>query len=164
MAAVRDAGHEIGLHGYSHENPIAMTFDQQKEVLDHTFKQLSDFCEGVKPEGSVAPWWESSKEGVQLLLDKGIQYDHSSQAHDCLPFYCRDEDTWTKINYEAKSAKEWMKPIVNGQLTNMVQIPANWYLDDLPPHMFIKNSANSRGFVDADVALKLWKKHWDYFY
>jgi len=24
-AAIRDAGHEIGLHGYSHENPVAMT-------------------------------------------------------------------------------------------------------------------------------------------
>lgn len=45
MAAVRDAGHEIGLHGYSHENPIAMTFDQQKEVLDHTFKVASFGCE-----------------------------------------------------------------------------------------------------------------------
>ncbi len=38
MAAVRDAGHEIGLHGYSHENPSSMTVKQQKEVLDHTHK------------------------------------------------------------------------------------------------------------------------------
>ena len=30
--------------------------------------------------------------------------------------------------------------------------------------MFIKGSANSHGFVDADVTLKLWKKHFDYFY
>jgi hypothetical protein len=29
------------------------------------------------------------REGVQILLDKGIQYDHSSQAHDCQPFYAR---------------------------------------------------------------------------
>lgn len=67
-----------------------------------------------------------SREGVALLLEKGIQYDHSSQAHDCQPFYCRDEDTWTKINYKAESAKEWMKPLVRGNLTGMVQIPANW--------------------------------------
>ena len=25
MRAVADAGHEIGMHGYSHENPVAMT-------------------------------------------------------------------------------------------------------------------------------------------
>lgn len=101
--------------------------------------------------------WETSKEGIQILLDKGIEYDHSSQAHDCQPFYTRDEDTWTKINY-ATTAKEWMKPLVRGQLTDCLSIPANWYLDDLPPHMFIKDSANSHGFVDADVTLKLWKK------
>lgn len=59
-AAVRDAGHEIGLHGYSHENPIEMSLEQQKEVLDHTFKLLTDFC-GKPPVGSVAPWWETSK-------------------------------------------------------------------------------------------------------
>jgi hypothetical protein len=31
-----------------------------------------------------------------------------------------------------------MKPLVKGNITNLVEIPANWYLDDLPPHMFIK--------------------------
>ena len=29
MKAVADAGHEIGIHGYSHENPIVMTRDQE---------------------------------------------------------------------------------------------------------------------------------------
>lgn len=30
--------------------------------------------------------------------------------------------------------------------------------------MFIKAAPNSHGFVDADVTLKLWKKHFAYFY
>ena len=34
MKAVADAGHEIGIHGYSHENPIAMTPEQEEAVLD----------------------------------------------------------------------------------------------------------------------------------
>ncbi|KIY69952.1 glycoside hydrolase/deacetylase [Cylindrobasidium torrendii FP15055 ss-10] len=163
MAAVRDAGHEIGLHGYTHENPKEMTVSQQTEVLNHTFQLLTDFC-GKPPVGSVAPWWEVSEDGVKLLLDKGIQYDHSSQAHDCLPFYCRDKDTWTNIDYSTKSAHEWMKPLERGKQTSLLQIPANWYLDDLPPHMFIKASHASHGFVDADVTLKLWEKHFEYFY
>lgn len=53
-------------------------------------------------KGSVAPWWETSKEGTDLLLDKGIEYgwmllftlwlwavqlihffeDHSNMAHE----------------------------------------------------------------------------------
>lgn len=56
MAAVRDAGHEIGLHGYSHENPTDMTIEQQRDVLDKTYRQLTDFCGGKPPRGSVAPW------------------------------------------------------------------------------------------------------------
>jgi peptidoglycan/xylan/chitin deacetylase (PgdA/CDA1 family) len=65
---VRDAGHEIGLHGYSHENPVDMTLEQQRDVLDKTFRMLTDFC-GKPPRGSVAPWWETSAEGMELLLD-----------------------------------------------------------------------------------------------
>src|ERR1700733_3794183 len=33
MQAVVAAGHEVGIHGYSHENPIAMTREQEIEVL-----------------------------------------------------------------------------------------------------------------------------------
>jgi peptidoglycan/xylan/chitin deacetylase (PgdA/CDA1 family) len=55
MAAVRDAGHEIGLHGYSHENPSDMTIEQQRAVLDKTMRQITEFA-GKPPKGSVAPW------------------------------------------------------------------------------------------------------------
>jgi peptidoglycan/xylan/chitin deacetylase (PgdA/CDA1 family) len=34
---VAEKGHEIGLHGYSHENPIAMTLEQQTVVMDKVF-------------------------------------------------------------------------------------------------------------------------------
>ena len=30
---VAEAGHEIGMHGYSHENPIAMTPEQEEDIL-----------------------------------------------------------------------------------------------------------------------------------
>lgn len=58
MAAVRDAGHEIGLHGYSHENPVDMSLEQQRDVLDKTYKMLTEFT-GKPPRGSVAPWYVS---------------------------------------------------------------------------------------------------------
>lgn len=54
---VRDAGHELGLHGYSHENPNAMTLAQQTAIMDKTYKLLTDFCGGKPPRGIVAPWW-----------------------------------------------------------------------------------------------------------
>ncbi|KAF2626724.1 polysaccharide deacetylase family protein [Macroventuria anomochaeta] len=162
MAAVRDAGHEIGLHGYSHENAVDMTIEQQRDVLDKTYRMLTDFV-GTPPRGSVAPWWETSREGAELLLSYGIEYDHSMSHHDCQAYYLRTDDSWTKIGYN-KQAKEWMKPLVKGQDTGLVEIPANWYLDDLPPHMFIKGSPNSHGFVNARDTEDLWRDHFDYFY
>ncbi|PPQ74027.1 hypothetical protein CVT24_012623 [Panaeolus cyanescens] len=163
MKAVRDAGHELGLHGYSHENPVAMSVQQQKDILDHTYKLLTEFNHGVPPKGSVAPWWETSKEGTDLLLDKGIEYDHSSMAHDSQAYYMRDEDSWTKINYGAQ-AHEWMKPLRKGKETGLVCIPANWYLDDLPPMMFIKSSPNSHGWVNSRDVEQLWKDTFTYCY
>jgi hypothetical protein len=54
-----------------------MTLEQQRDILDYTYKLLTDFNHGVPPKGSVAPWWETSKEGTTLLLEKGIEYGHS---------------------------------------------------------------------------------------
>ncbi len=41
-----------------------------------------------------------------------------------------------------------MKPLVRGEEIDLVEIGANWYLDDLPPMMFMKASPNSHGFVN----------------
>lgn len=123
-AMVRDAGHEIGLHGYSHENPVDMTLEQQRDVLDKTWKMLTEFC-GQPPRGSVAPWWETSEEGTELMLSYGIEYDHSMSHHDCQMYWLRTGDTWTKIDY-SKKAEEWMKPLVKGKETGLVEIPGSW--------------------------------------
>lgn len=134
---VRDAGHEIGLHGYSHENPVDMTLEQQRDILDYTYRMLTDFCNGKPPRGTVAPWWEVSREATELLLEYGIEYDHSMNHHDCQAYFLRTGDDWTKIDYSKKAA-EWMKPFKKGKETGLVEIPANWYLDDLPPMMFVR--------------------------
>ena len=49
-------------------------------------------------------------------------------------------------------------------MTGLVEIPANWYLDDLPPMMFIKKMPNSHGWVNPRDVEDLWRDHFDYFY
>ena len=126
---IRDSGHEIGLHGYSHENPTDMSLQQQKDVLDKTFELLTDFC-GKPPRGSVAPWWECSKEGAQILLEKGIEYDHSMSHDDAQMYWLRVGDEWTKIDY-GKKAEEWMKPLVKGQETGLVEVSVSFLALDV---------------------------------
>jgi len=162
IKAVAAAGHEIGLHGYSHENPIAMTPEQEEVVLDHCIKLITDIT-GKAPTGYVAPWWEFSNVTNELLLKKGIKYDHSLMHNDFQPYYVRVGDSWTKIDY-SKHPSAWMKPLVRGTETDLIEIPANWYLDDLPPMMFIKKSPNSHGFVNPRDIEQMWKDQFDWVY
>jgi peptidoglycan/xylan/chitin deacetylase (PgdA/CDA1 family) len=70
------AGHEIGVHGDSHENPIAMTHEQESAVLDRCI-ELIEKRAGRRPTGYVAPWWEFSPVTNELLLERGITYDQT---------------------------------------------------------------------------------------
>ena len=108
-----------------------MSLTQQRDILEHTYRLLTNFNRGVPPRGIVAPWWEVSKEGTELLLEYGIEYDHSMSHHDCQAYYLRAGDEWTPIDY-GKEAKEWMKPLVRGRETGLVEVPGSWYIDDLP--------------------------------
>jgi len=112
MKAIVEAGHEIGIHGYSHENPIAMTPEQEEAVLDYSL-DLATTLAGKRPTGYVAPWWEFSPVTANLLLSKGITYDHSLMHHDFQPYHVRVGDRWTPIDY-TKRPDEWMKPLVRG--------------------------------------------------
>ncbi|KAI5935415.1 Glutamyl-tRNA(Gln) amidotransferase subunit A, mitochondrial [Manis javanica] len=109
MKAVVDAGHEIGIHGYSHENPIAMTPEQEEAVLDRSIEVITRLA-GRAPTGYVAPWWEFSPVTNELLLKKGIKYDHSLMHNDFHPYYVRVGDQWTRIDY-SKHPDTWMKPL-----------------------------------------------------
>ncbi|WP_276882367.1 polysaccharide deacetylase family protein [Campylobacter cuniculorum] len=162
MKMIVDAGHEIGAHGYSHENPIAMSEKQEEDVLLKSI-ELIEKISGKKPTGYVAPWWEFSNVTNELLLKHGFKYDHSLMHNDFSPYYVRVGDQWTKIDYSAE-AKTWMKPLVRGQETDLVEIPANWYLDDLPPMMFIKKSPNSFGFVSPRDIGQMWIDQFDWVY
>ena len=162
MAAVAEAGHEIGMHGYSHENPIAMTPEQEEAVMDKSIELIENLC-GRRPTGYVAPWWEFSPVSNELLLKKGIKYDHSLMHNDFTPYYVRVGDSWTKIDF-SKRAEEWMKPLVRGVETDLIEIPASWNLDDLPPMMFIKAAPNSHGFVSPRHLEEVWRDQFDWVY
>jgi peptidoglycan/xylan/chitin deacetylase (PgdA/CDA1 family) len=120
-----DDGHEIGAHGYTHENPIAMTPEQEEAILSYCVSLIKDKT-GKTPRGYVAPWWEMSNVTIDLLLKYGFKY--------------------------------------MGEETDLVEIPGNWYLDDLPPMMFMKKVPNSHGWVSPRDIEQLWKDQFDWVY
>lgn len=159
---VFDHGHEIGAHGYLHENPIAMTRAQEEAVMEKSV-ELIEKLTGQTPRGYVAPWWEMSENTPEILAKHGFTYDHSQGYRDFQPFYSRVGDKWNLIDY-SKTAEEWMHPMTHGKEIDLVEIGANWYMDDLPPMMFMKNNPNSHGFVNPRDIEELWRDQFDWVY
>jgi len=160
--AVARAGHEIGLHGYSHENPLALSRAQEAAIFERCIRLIEQHW-GRRPVGYVAPWWEVSEASIEILIAEGLGYDHSLMHHDCTPYYVRTGDAWTPIDY-AQPAASWMKPFTKGVETDLVEIPASWYLDDLPPMMFIKQFPNSHGYASPRAIEEIWRDHFDFIY
>lgn len=157
-----DQGHEVGCHGYSHENPVAMTPEQEEAVMARSVELITKLA-GEAPKGYTAPWWEMSSYTPTLLKKFGFAYDHSQSHKDFVPYYARIGDSWTSVDY-SKDPAEWMKPLKHGDEIDVVEIAANWYVDDLPPMMFIKASPNSHGFVSPRDIEDMWKQQFDWVY
>ncbi|MBJ90832.1 MAG: polysaccharide deacetylase [Woeseia sp.] len=155
-------GHEIGIHGYSHENPLAMTREQEAEVIDKTIEVVKKVT-GKNPTGYMAPWWELSANSIELLLERGIKYDSSLMEDDFHPYWLRTGDSWSKIDY-AQEPKHWMKPWQPGTDVKLVEIPASWYTDDAPPTMFVKTFPNSHGWVTGRNLEEIWRDQFDWVY
>ena len=160
MEMIVSSGHEIGAHGYLHENPVAMTAQQEEDVLARSVELIQGLT-GRKPRGYVAPWWEMSANTAALLLKYGFRYDHSQGYRDFQPFYARVGDKWNTIDY-SQNARDWMRPMTHGREIDLVDIAANWYVDDLPPMMFIKAAPNSHGFVSPRDIEQMWKDQFDW--
>jgi peptidoglycan-N-acetylglucosamine deacetylase len=123
--------------------------------------EITERAWGQRPRGYVAPWWEVGPQTVELLLEAGIDYDHSMMHHDFQPYYLPEWESWTPIDYD-QPAETWMKPLERGPESELIEIPASWYLDDLPPMMFIKASPNSHGFVNPRDIEELWRDQFDW--
>ena len=156
------AGHEIGIHGYAHENPLAMTREQEAAVIDKTIEVVKKVT-GKNPIGYMAPWWELSSNSIELLLERGIKYDASLMEDDFHPHWLRTGDSWSKIDY-SRDPETWMKPWKAGTEVELVEIPASWHLDDAPPTMFVKAFPNSHGWITGRQLEEIWRDQFDWVY
>src|SRR5690625_3023516 len=92
------AGHEIGHHGYAHENPLEMSPEQETEVFEYVY-DLIERRAGTARVGYVAPWCDMSHYTNDLWANAGMLYDASFMLRDFTPDYVRVVDTVTNIDY-----------------------------------------------------------------
>ncbi|KAF2112540.1 glucose 1-dehydrogenase [Lophiotrema nucula] len=159
-----DAGHELGLHGYTHEFVSTLDEQQQRDVLEKSIKVLQEFT-GKKPRGWTAPAWSTSNETIQLLEEFGIEYDHSFMHHDSQPYYVPSPHLTTLVTTDtSKPASHWMQPMSTLKASSVVEVPANWHLDDWPPFQLSLTQASTHGYVDTATIERLWKEQFEYLY
>ena len=121
VRAIAAAGHEIGHHGYLHENPLALeTPEREREVLLRGFAAL-DQAAGVRPVGYRSPAWDNSPWTTDLLLAEGFRYESSLMGDDYTPYWCRTGDV---IQPDG--------PYLFGHEIDLVEMPISWVLDDFP--------------------------------
>jgi peptidoglycan/xylan/chitin deacetylase (PgdA/CDA1 family) len=106
VEAILKDGHEIGHHGYIHEDPTEMSAQAQRKQFERAL-QTHVAMTGRKPRGYRAPVYNANQATIDLLIEHGFAYDSSLMADD--------------IPYLMRTTK--------GQLYEM---PPHWGSDDWP--------------------------------
>jgi peptidoglycan/xylan/chitin deacetylase (PgdA/CDA1 family) len=143
-----DEGHEIGHHGWVHENPAKLEPAYEREVMERGFEAL-DWAAGVRPIGYRSAAWDFSPQTIDLLLEFGLIYSSSCMANDFYPYYLRKGDRWSTT-----------EPYVFGQLVDLVEIPPSWGLDDFPPLEYVWGA--NAGLMRPRAVEELWREEFDY--
>lgn len=126
-------GHEVGHHGYMHEWVDPDRPDQEAEVMLKGLAALERVL-GVRPKGYRSPAWETSENTLRLLVQHGFRY--SSNFMDDLEPY---------------------RHVVDGQQTDLVELPVAWVLDDAPFTLF-SVKAPSRPIFPTRHILEVWQE------
>jgi peptidoglycan/xylan/chitin deacetylase (PgdA/CDA1 family) len=160
-----ESGAEIGLHGYCHEGAPQLTPTQERDVLKHCIALYQELV-GRRPVGYRAPLYQLRESTVELLEEYSFLYDTSLSHHDSKPYHLPGLPPFTPPKYEpSASAKDWMKPLPKPSpptAKTLVEIPANWYTEDMTPLQYLPHTANSHGYVDVRVMENMWKDKFEW--
>ncbi len=144
-------GHEIGLHGYMHENFNTLSQNEEKEILLRTNDILKEMS-GAYALGFRSPSWDITNRTMENLEQMGVIYDSSQMALDYSPYFCRIGDEVFKD-----------KPIKFGRKSNLIEIPISWSLDDYPYFEFLKTPTGViQGLQNEELVYDNWRKDVDY--
>ena len=157
-----EAGHEIGLHGHTHEDPQSMTADQEEIALDRCI-ELIETASGRRPTGYVAPNWEYNASTLRLLLKKGIKYDHNLMHRDFEPYYVRDKRSMDGRGL-LQASERVMKPLANGRPTRLICLPGNGVWTICRHSCFLNHRRTATGFVSPRNIERQWRDQFDWVY
>lgn len=165
-AAIVASGAEIALHGYAHESASQLTAEQERDVLQRCIELVTKVT-GKKPRGYRAPLYQLSERTIALLQEHDFLWDSSLSHHDSLPYFLPlNPAPITPINFVSTAkAADWMHPspdFATQPRSNLVEIPANWYGEDMTPLQVWPHTMNSGGYVDVRVVERMWMDRFEW--
>jgi peptidoglycan/xylan/chitin deacetylase (PgdA/CDA1 family) len=120
VRAIVDAGHELGCHGWAHEDLATLDPAAEREVLVRSRDRIAEAW-GKPPVGFRAPYWSLSAQTLEVVEELGFRYDSSLMSDDVRLARVRHGDR--HAIWEGSTLG------VEGRL---VEVPISWTLDDWP--------------------------------
>ena len=136
-AIMKSGRHEIGVHGWIHENlPSVGDAAHEERLLTQAIDYLTKAI-GKRPVGYRAPSWAFSSSTLSQILKAGFLYDSSFMAMD-----------------------EPYELVQNGKPTGLTELPIEWIMDDFPYY-----SGNASGSLPSpEAVLQIYKDEFDVAY
>lgn len=107
VEAILKDGHEIGHHGYIHEDPTAHGPTEQRYWFERALESHKKIT-GKTPSGYRAPVYNINQQVIDLLVEHKFEYDSSLMGDD-VPY------------------------LLNTASGSLVELPVHWGTDDWPP-------------------------------
>jgi peptidoglycan-N-acetylglucosamine deacetylase len=119
VAAIVAGGHELGCHGWAHED-LAAHPDDERAILERSVEALSRAAGGTAPRGFRAPYWSLGPRTLEHVAELGFSYDSSLMADDVHPYRVPVDERHDRAGSDL------------GRPGRLVEVPISWALDDWP--------------------------------
>jgi peptidoglycan-N-acetylglucosamine deacetylase len=127
VSAIVSAGHELGVHGYTHTSPTKLTADQEEDELARAKAVLEGFSDAVV--GYRSPSWDFSSDTLGLLERLGFRYS-TNMMDDIRPY---------------------LHPG-----TGVVELPVQWTLDDAA-HFWFSAAEWTKSIAAPSQVDEIWR-------
>jgi len=132
-------GHEIGLHGWIHENNSALPQGAERELALRAAETVEDTT-GVRPVGMRTPSWDFSPQTLVIAKEIEMLYDSSLMA---------DDDCYELL--------------LEGAPSGVVEIPVEWIRDDAA-YLWYNRTSGTRPQLPPSDVLDIFRREFDVAY
>ena len=133
---ILDSGHEVGMHGWIHENNSLLDYDDERDLMRRAYDTLEQCC-GRAPVGFRSANWDIGEHTLQIVRELGLLYDSSMMA---------DESC-----YEI---------LLNDEASGVVEVPVEWLRDDAV-YMMFNRTPTTRPYTTPEAVFDIFRRELD---